>query len=509
MGTDPISRSFTKGKWGLSPFLAFLAGAATVLAFAPVGAFPLALLGLAVLIHLWAGASPRRAARTGFWFGLGLFGAGVSWVYVSMNQFGGMPPPLAGLATALFCAFLALFPAAAGWLQARVPAGPAVRACLLIPAAWTLLEWLRSWLLTGFPWLSAGYAAVGWPLQGFAPLLGVFGLSFLTLSLAGMAWLATRGPRKLLFVAPLIALLALGEALRHVEWSQRAGEPVSAALLQGNVAQDLKFQPERYARTLEAYARLVEGTAARLIILPETAIPRFYDRVEPEYLARLEAAARRNGGDVLLGVPYRGAPGEYYNSVLTLGVSPRQAYHKSHLVPFGEFVPAGFGWVLRLVQIPLSDFSRGAPGQKALALAGQQIAVNVCYEDAFGDEMARRLPEATLLVNVSNVAWFGDSLAPAQHLQIARLRAIETGRMHLAATNTGITASIDRDGRVLARLPQFEEGRLEVAAQGYSGITPYARYKDWPVVVVSLLALALATLFAHRAHWIARRAMSR
>jgi apolipoprotein N-acyltransferase len=479
--------------------IAFLAGAATVLAFAPVGAFPLALLTFAVLVHLWMGAAPRQAFVSGYWFGLGMFGAGVSWIYVSMHEFGGMPLPLAGLATLLFCALLALFPAAAGWLQARIPAHPAVRACLLIPSAWVLLEWLRSWILTGFPWLSAGYASVGWPPQGYAPLTGVFGLSLLTLSLAGMAWLAFRGrPRYLL---AFMLVLAGGEALRHLEWTERAGEPVSAALLQGNIPQDLKFRPERYERTLETYARLVEGSAAKLMVLPETAIPRFYDLVEPEYLARLEAAAKRNGGDLLLGIPYRSGEA-YYNSALTLGASPRQAYHKTHLVAFGEFAPPGFGWVLRIVQIPLSDFSRGATDQEPLAVAGQRVAVNICYEDLFGDAMVRWLPDATLLVNMSNVAWFGDSLAPAQHLQIARLRAIETGRMHLAATNTGITAAIDRDGRVLRRLPQFVEGRLEVEAQGYTGYTPYSLYKDWPVVLFSVLVLAF-TLF------IARRAASR
>jgi apolipoprotein N-acyltransferase len=470
-----------------------------VLTFAPVGLYPLALVTFAVLIHRWMSATPPRAFWTGYLFGLGLFGGGVSWVYVSLHNFGGMPMPLAALATLVFCAFLALFPAGAGWLQARIPAPPAVRACLVIPAAWTLSEWLRSWIFTGFPWLSAGYAAVGWPPQGYAPLLGVFGLSFLTLCLAGIAWLVLRAIRRPVFVIAFIVVLTGGEALRRMEWSQPAGEPVSAALLQGNIEQDLKFRPERYPAILETYARLAEGTAAKLIVLPETAIPRFYDRIEPDYLARLEAAAKRNGGDLLLGVPYRSPAGEYFNSVLSLGASPRQAYHKSHLVPFGEFIPPGFGWVMRGLNIPLSDFSRGGAEQPPIAAAGQRVALNVCYEDAFGDEIARRLPEATLLVNLSNVAWFGDSLAPAQHLQIAQLRAIETGRMHLAATNTGISAAIDRDGRVLARLPQFAQGRLELAAQGYSGATPYARYRDWPVVVVSLLILACAVFIARRA----------
>ena len=470
-----------------------------MLAFAPLGLFPLALLTFGLLAHFWIGATPRQAFWSGYAFGLGLFGAGVSWVYVSLHTFGAMPLPLAALATFLFCAFLALFPAVAGWLQARIPAQAAVRACLLIPAAWTLIEWLRSWIFTGFPWLSVGYASVGWPLQGYAPLLGVFGLSFMTVSLGGMAWLLFQRQRLLVFATTFIAIIVAGQALRHVHWTEPAGEPVSAALLQGNIEQDLKFRPERYAAILATYVRLAEGARAKLIVFPETSIPRFLDRIEPEFLEQLAGVARRNGGDLLLGVPYRSRSGEYFNSVISLGSSPPQAYHKSHLVPFGEFIPPGFGWVLGVLQVPLSDFSRGGHDQAPIAAAGQRVAVNVCYEDAFGDEIARRVREATILVNVSNVAWFGDSLAPAQHLQIARLRAVETGRMHLAATNTGITAAIDRDGRVLARLPQYTEGRLEVSAQGYAGATPYASYADWPVVIVSLLVLAGALLVARRA----------
>jgi apolipoprotein N-acyltransferase len=477
----------------LAPYaVAFLAGAATVLAFAPAGQYPLAIATFAVLIHLWMRAPARACFWIGFSFGLGLFGAGVSWIYVSLSQFGGMPAPLAGIATLGFCLLIALFPALAGWLQARVPAPDAVRACLVIPASWTLFEWLRSWVLSGFPWLSAGYAATGWPMQGLAPLVGVFGVSFATLSLAGMLWAAARTRHKLLPIAGIAALLGAGEGLRHVEWTLPQGAPVRAALLQGNIAQDVKFLPERYARILDTYARLAEETSARLIVLPETAVPRLHDRVDPAYLARLEQVARRNGGDLLLGIPFHGAQDEYYNSVMSLGSAPRQLYHKTHLVPFGEFVPPAFGWVMRTLNVPLSDFSRGSPNQAPLAVAGQRVAANVCYEDAFGDEIGRRATQATLLVNMSNVAWFGDSLAPAQHLQIARQRAIETGRMHLTATNTGITAAIDRDGRVVARLPQYAEGRLEIAAQGYSGATPYMYFRDWLIVFISLLVLASA-----------------
>jgi apolipoprotein N-acyltransferase len=459
----------------------------------------LALVTLPWLVHTWRDAPPKRCFWSGFWFGLGLFGAGVSWIYVSLHDFGDMPAPLAGFTTLVLCAILALYPAAAGWLQARIPAGVALRACLLIPAAWTLAEWLRSWVFTGFPWLSLGYAAIGWPLQGYAPIGGVFALSFVTVTLAGLIWLLVmRRPGTGYWLALAIAIVAGGEALRHVAWSSPASGPLDVALLQGNIEQSLKFDPTRYAHTLETYARLAEQTQARLVIFPETAVPRFLDRVDRDYLRRLDAVAQRNGGDLLLGVPTRKSTEEFFNSVITLGVSPIQVYHKVHLVPFGEFVPPGFAWTLRLVNIPLSDFSRGLPGQHLLAVGGQRLAVNICYEDAFGDEIAAQLPDATLLVNLSNVAWFGDSLAPAQHLQIARARAIETARMHLTATNTGITAAIDRDGTVRARLPQFAEGRLEVTALGYAGATPYVLWRDWPVVVFSLGVLAGAALIARR-----------
>ncbi|HEU0258706.1 MAG TPA: apolipoprotein N-acyltransferase [Burkholderiales bacterium] len=473
-----------------------LAGAATVLAFAPFGLHPFALLTLALLIHLWMRAPPQRCALLGFAFGAGLFGAGVSWVYVSLHQFGGMAAPLAVFATLVFCALLALFPAVAGWLQARVPASDAARAVLLIPATWVLCEWMLSWIFTGFPWLALGYSAAGWPLQGYAPLGGVYMVSFVIVSAAGMLWLlAGQKPR---FLVVLLLVVGTGEALRHVAWTVPAGAPVPTALLQGNIEQEMKFHPERAPRILETYARLAEGTQARLVILPETALPAFLDRIDPAYLARLDAVGKRNEGDLLIGVPYRTGRDAYYNSALSLGVSPRQIYHKVHLVPFGEFVPPGFRWTLDVLSIPLSDFSRGSFDQPPLEVAGQRVAVNICYENVFGAEIARSLPEATLLVNMSNVAWFGDSLAPAQHLQIARLRAIETGRMHLTATNTGITAAIDRDGRVLARLEQFTEGRLEIPAQGYAGATPYVRLRDWPVVVACLLIFALFTVRAKR-----------
>ena len=473
---------------------AVLAGALAVLGFSPLDVFPATLVALAVLVHLWMGApSPRAAFLAGFLFGLGFFLAGVSWVYISLNRFGAMPAPLAAFATLAFCAFLALFPAFVGWAQARLPQ-PELRP-VAVPALWLFAEWLRETVLTGFPWLAIGYAAIDSPLAGYAPLGGVSLVSLLTVASAVLIWLIAVNRRRWFAGAAFAAIGIAGAALQTMEWTAPSGEPLSVSLLQGNVPQDLKFDPARYQRTLATYARLAEESRARLIVLPETAIPRFLDLVDPDYLRHLKAVAVRNGGDLLLGVPRRPAPETYYNSVVSLGVSPPAAYDKSHLVPFGEFIPPGFGWILRVLQIPLADFSRGSTAPRPLAAAGVKIAVNICYEDVYGGEIRRQLPEATLLVNVSNVAWFGDSLAPGQHLQIARMRALEAGRMVLTATNTGITAAIGADGAVLRQLPPFAEGRLEAEARGRSGATPYVRHGDGPLLA---LAGALLVFFALR-----------
>jgi apolipoprotein N-acyltransferase len=466
-----------------------------VLAFSPFDLLPLALVALAVLTHLWVTArSARAAAGIGFLFGLGLFLAGVSWVYVSLHRFGAMPAPLAAIATLGFCAILALYPALAGWAQAKLRAPPALRAAFVIPACWTLAEWLRATLFTGFPWLTLGTAVVDTPLAGYAPLGGAYGASFTVAVCAGLLWCVALGQARWLAAAAFAVIGVSGAVLRDVRWTEPTGSPFTARVLPGNVPQNLMFDPQRYMRTLDTFARLAEACRARLIVTPETALPRMLDSVDPAYLARLEAAAKANDGDLLLGVPVRIAPGEYYNAVLSLGVSPRQLFYKAHLVPFGEFVPPGFGWVVRVLSIPLADFSRGPAHPRPLEVAGQRVAANICYEDAYGAELIRQLPQATLLVNLSNVAWFGDSLAPAQHLQIAQARALETGRMHLAATNTGLTAAIDRDGRVLAQLAPFTEGRLELEVQGYDGATPYVRAGDWPVLALCAALLAFVAL---------------
>jgi apolipoprotein N-acyltransferase len=492
---------------------ALLLGAASVLAYAPLGWFPLIWLVLCGLFGLLgACATVREGARVGAAFGFGMFIAGVSWVYVSLSVFGGMPAPMAGLATFLFCAVLAIFPAIVGALFVRFSPAAWLPRALFFAALWVLAEWLRGWVLTGFPWLAIGYSQTPpSPLAGFAPVLGVYGVSLVCALLAALIyevfkrWLSAKScpvPGRLSWLRwcpalPLLSvalLVAAGALLRDVLWVEPQGEPVSVALLQGNIPQDLKWRPEKFSDSLLTYYRLAQAHPAQLTVLPETALPAFLDQVPREYLDELKKLAVRQKGDLLFGIALGDAESggqRYANGAVSIGTSAQQRYSKSHLVPFGEFIPTGFAWFLSMAHIPMSDFTPGAAKQPPLNIAGQKVAVNICYEDAFGEEIIRALPEATLLANLSNVAWFGDSLAPAQHLQIARMRALESGRMMLRATNTGMTAIIGVDGAVQAVLPPFTRDALVGEVRGYTGTTPFVRWGNWPVISFALLLVAL------------------
>ena len=481
--------------------VALLLGAAGVAAFAPLGGFPVAWLTLGGLYALLGPLADKRGparagALVGGLFGLGGFLAGVSWVFVSLSTFGGMPAPVAAFATLLFCAAMALYPALAGALFVRLAPPAGWRRALVFAALWTLAEWLRGWLLTGFPWLAAGYSQTPpSPLAGFAPLAGVYGVSLFT-ALTGALLAETllggrRRGMRLIAGGALAALLLAGAALSGRGWTTPEGEALRVALLQGNIAQDVKWRPERFEESLRAYYHLMRDNPAQLTVLPETALPVFFSEVPEDYLDALKQLAARNDGDLLFGI-VTGDLTQYANSAVSLGASGKQRYDKAHLVPFGEFIPPGFAWFMDMAHIPMSAFTPGEKTQAPLRIDGHKIAVNICYEDAFGEEIIRALPDATLLLNISNVAWFGDSLAPAQHLQIARMRALETGRMMLRATNTGMTAIIGADGIVQAALPPFTRAALTGEVRAYAGSTPYVRWGNWPAVTVSLLLLAFA-----------------
>ena len=459
----------------------FLLGALNVLGFSPYGWYLIPLLSITGLFSLWR-YNPAYSASLGYVFGLGFFATGVSWIYISLHTYGAMPALLAGTATFLFVAFLALFPAFAGYLYQR----HLTTQVWGIAAIWMLQEWIRGWIFTGFPWLAIGYSQVpASPLTGYAPIMGVFGISLL------LAWTAANlalRPAAWMWVIALI--WAAGSALSHIVWTQPLGASFSVTLIQGNISQAIKWEPGHRADTLRIYHKLAAASHARLTILPETAIPIFYDEVPVAYLQDLIRDGRNNGGDVLVGVPEETTGDNYYNSVMSFGLAPTQVYRKFHLVPFGEYIPLRpvFGWILDVLKMPLSDFSRGSQHQQPFQIAGQRVAADVCYEDVFGDEIIHQLPAASILVNVTDDAWFGDTVAPWQHLQIAQMRALETGREMLRATNTGVTAIIERNGTVQQYLPLFKRAVLSGSAQGYRGDTPFIRWGN-------TLALLLAVIF--------------
>jgi len=485
----------------LSLPLAAAAGFVAVGGFAPYGLFPLALVSVALLFSLLQqqpGAG--RGFLTGLAWGLGLFLGGVSWLFVALNRYGGMPAPMAAMAILLFCAYLALYPAVVGaaWvaLRRRRPLADA----LLAAGLWTLAEWLRGTLLTGFPWLALGYSQTPpSPLAYYAPLIGVHGIGFLLVLAAAAPALAPWRPR-----APLPALLLLaafaagGVWLKERRWTEPAGEPLTVSLIQTNIEQSLKWRADLVRQWLLVNLQLVREHPARLVVPPETALPMLADQLPQGYLATLADAVAGHGGDLVFGVFEREPSGPIHNAALSVGASPRQRYAKKHLVPFGEYSPPMFGWFYDWANIPMSDQTPGDRRQPPLRFDDQRIGINICYEDVFGAEIATAATDATILLNLSNLAWYGDSLAQPQHLQIARIRALETGRPMLRSTNTGMTAVVLPDGRVDEVLPAFERGAIRVQVQGQRGETPYMRWRDMPALAFAAAACALALAVRRR-----------
>ena len=476
--------------------LALLGGLLLPFAFAPFERPIFAVVALVLLFVAWLRSTPGQALRRGLWFGLGQFGLGTSWIYLSMHDYGGASVIEAGALTAFFSFFWAMYPAAAGWLAVRFfPGSPAFKAVAVFPAAFILSEWLRSWFPTGFPWLQVGYSQLDTPLAGFAPVFGVYGVGWAVALLASLLLILPRktgGWRQVPFVLILL-LIAIAATLKGVNWTQPAGERFKVALLQGNTPQDQKWQPEFQRATLNMYAGMTrEHWDAKLVVWPETSVPAFYQQVKDTFLAKLSEEARSHCTDLIVGIPFYDATEDrYYNSVAALG-PPARFYFKRHLVPFGEYVPIRplLGWVLDILQIPLSDFAAGDDGQALLRAAGHPLAASICYEDIFGHESLMGLPEAAYLVNVTNDAWFGDSMAPHQHVQMARMRALETGRWMLRATNSGITAIIDPKGHITARLPMFQKASLAGEIVPMQGRTPYVLWGDLPAVAALLALLA-------------------
>jgi apolipoprotein N-acyltransferase len=479
------------------------AGAMLAAAFPPLGWWPVAFLAPALLFLLWQDVSPARAAVRGAIFSVGLFAFGVWWLYIALASFGGMPPALAVVALLLFFLYLATFLAAAGYLQARVfGASGAWKYLAVLPSLWVLAEWLRGWLLTGFPWLQVGYTQLATPLSGFAPIAGPYGVALAAAVCAGAIALMAKTRRVKIGIAVLAGVVASGWGLSRVEWVVPKGQPLPVALVQGNIALQEKWAPSERSRIIDRYMTLTQAIdGVSLVVWPETAVPGWRAGFESEYAPALDALARERGFDLLLGLPEAegNSSREYYNSAVALG--GKGIYRKRHLVPFGEFLPARplFGWLLDYLEIPLSDFSAGASGQKPMTLAGQQVAVSICYEFAFPQELRAAAASATVLVNLSEDAWYGDSSAMFQHDAMTRVLALSLGRPVARATNTGVSAVADHRGRTIAQAPVQSVHVLVATLQPMSGLTPYAVTGNWPAIFVAAGALAVVAFASRRA----------
>ena len=496
---DPATRA--PRTTALPMLFAALAGAATLFSFAPFGWWWLQIPMLAFLFYqVGVDMSQRRATLLGWAFGFGWSVAGMHWLYIALNRFGGLPAPLAALAICLLGLYMGLFGAFAtgfaAWLRRRWSLPVASFILLVLPATWGLSEWMRGWVFTGFPWAASGYAHNAGPLGAYAPVIGVYGIGVLVALCAGCAAMLTQRARWPA-VGLFCALMAAGYGLRAIEWTHPQGQPISVRLVQGNIAQDEKFSAEHLNSILSLYRGMVTAERADLIAAPETAVPIFPHELPPDYLPGLAAFAGSSNSTLMFGIPLADSPTVYANSVAGMAPDGRSyRFDKQHLVPFGEFVPAGFRWFVDMMRIPLGDFTRGPAVQAPFAVKDQLVLPNVCYEDAFGEEIALQLRSAaqpaTMLLNVSNLAWYGESVAIPQHLQFSQMRALETGRPMLRATNSGATAVIDGRGTVARQLPFYTRGTLAATVQGMGGMTPYIRFGNYLFLALAALALGAA-----------------
>ena len=477
--------------------LVLVSGALLPLAFAPLNLVPLALLVPAVLFYAIYDMPKWLAIRRGYLFGMGLFAVGASWVYVAISDFGFTSWPVAFLLTFIFVAFLALFHAFQAYVCYRLTFGLSFSvACVVFGFSWLLFEWIRGWFMTGFPWLNLGYAHTNTPLAGYAPILGVYGVSLMSLVVTVSLCLTLNVKRY--FIGIAVAIIATvfvgGWALQKITWSEKSGEPLKVAIVQASLSQVTKWDPDQIRYRMDVYTEMTEPLWGKydLIMWPENTLTILWQDAPTGFRDALQQRSLSSGTTLVLGVPYGSVETKYYSSLVVIGKTPG-LYHKRHLVPFGEYVPlpdfarklAGF------FDLPMSGFSAGEKSQSVLDVAGQKMAPTICYEDAFGEELIDFLPAATVLINGSNNAWYGRSWAAPQHLQIARMRAIETQRQSIRSTTTGISALINERGELIGQTQLLKKEILTGSVQPLSGATPYVSWGNWPVLIIVFLSLLI------------------
>ena len=488
--------------------IALGAGALTPLALAPFAIWPLALLSIALFYLGLRELTPRQAALRGWCYGVALYLAGSGWIYVSIHDYGAASPLLAGGLTLAFCAAVALFFALPAWLWARYlrRPRPGVAEALAFAALWLAQEAFRGWFLTGFPWLYAGYSQLDGPLRGLAPLGGVWLLSFVLALTAALLCNLLQLRRQHLALASGLSLLLgpwlLAQALNEHAWTHAKGEPLRVAAIQGNVEQNLKWDPDALEAQLALYRDMtLASPPAELIVWPETAVPVLKEYAEG-YLAVMARIASDRQAALITGVPLRqvNAAGErrFYNAITVLGEG-QGTYLKQKLVPFGEYVPLQdlLRGLIAFFDLPMSDFARGPAQQPLLQAKGLRLASYICYEAVYPEFAAELARDSDLLLTISNDTWFGRSIGPVQHLQMAQMRALEAGRWMIRATNNGISVLIDPQGRIQSRIPQFQAAILYGEVQAMQGHTPYLRFGSLPLAILAAL-IVLATLLANR-----------
>ncbi|RJG51228.1 apolipoprotein N-acyltransferase [Motilimonas pumila] len=497
--------------------LAFVLGGVTHFAFAPYSLWPLALLTLTGLFLLLNKLGPKAAAGVGFSYGFGLFAFGISWIQVSMAQFGGMPTAVNWLLMGLLSAYLALFFALTTYTAARLNLAGPWQQLLLLPACWLLFDWARGHIMTGFPWLWMGYSQIDSPLSGYAPIFGVQGVTLACLLIAGSITWAWQSKTYIMPLLVCVAVFGLGAGLNTMTFTQP--QPTQkVALVQGNIEQKIKWEDEHLWPSIFKYYDLSQAVKdVDIVIWPESAIAAFEFQVEA-FLQKFDNTLKQQNTALITGViNYDRSEKRYYNTLIGIGaieidkteVSENQSnqsspyflghdnrYFKHHLLPIGEFVP--FETILRPLapyfNLPMSSFNRGDYVQPNMTAKGQTLAPAICYEIAYSEQLRKNIgSDTSMILTVSNDAWFGTSIGPHQHLEIAQMRALEFGKPVLRATNTGVTAFIDQQGQLAAVAPQFEDIALTHQVTPMLGQTPYNRFGSWPLIfwVIGVLMFTL------------------
>ncbi len=483
----------------LSRMIAALLGLLTTLAFEPAGLGILAFFLVMPLVYISLIVSPRDTGGHFFWYGLALFLSGTYWIHISVSGFGGAPWWVAMILMVGLALIMSFWLWIAGWLMSRFSHGEPLLLLVVAPSAWVLVEWLRGWVLTGFPWLALGYSQIDNWLVGWAPLLGVYGVSFALVlsSTAVLVAIITKPPQRWIGLGLAVLPWIAGAILTSMQWTETAGNPIRSTIVQAGISQDQKWRPEQRLPTMNFFRKATRDVPdSDLVVWPEVAIPAVVSQVE-DYLELLQSDIRRTGQMIALGILERideRGKVDVYNSVLALDGTSRQVYRKRHLVPYGEYFPVpGFvrQWMEQM-NLPYNDLTKGEEIQPLITTRdGLQLASAICYEDAYAGEMRYAFPDAGIILNLSNDAWFGDSIAAHQHLQIARMRSVEFGRPTIRATNTGISAFIDYQGRIVKQGPQHSPVVLTAEVQPRKGATSFASFGNMPIVAICIAVLAL------------------